>query len=125
VGDLEISFTGKELGESTQLARELRDRLRSEGIPDETMTIARDRADTMDLGSALQLLELAEHIVVPATLAIHVATIAHTVYELCFREHCGLKVKIANRVVELGPGEIDIEKLRAVLNEAANVAGTR
>ncbi len=121
---IEISFPGKALDESTQLTRELRDKLRGEGVPDGALSIVRERTDTMDLGSVLHLvLQYAEHVTTPASLMIELATITYNIYELCFREHCGLKVKVGNQALEFGPGEIEVEKLRVVLNEALNAAG--
>jgi len=123
VDGFEISFSGKEVAESTQLARELRKQLRSEGVPDTAMSIERQRSDTMDLGSSFHLsAEFFHNAAATTALAIHLGSIVHAVYEVCFRAHCGLKVKIANQVIEFGAGEIDLQKLRALLEEAANVA---
>ena len=41
---------------------------------------------------------------------IELATITYNIYELCFREHCGLKVKVGNQALEFGPGEIEVEE---------------
>jgi hypothetical protein len=123
VDGIEISFPGKELGDSTQLARELRDKLRGDGVPDAALSIMRERTDTMDLGTVLHLaLQYVEHVTTPATLMVEMATITYNVYELCFREHCGLKVKVGGHILEFGPGEIELEKLRTVLDEAFNAA---
>lgn len=125
--EIEISFASKDLAESSQLARELRDKLRSEGVPDKAMSIERGQSAAMNAGEILHLAyELAEHIVQPATFAVHVAVLAKSIYGLCRKGHSGVSIKIGPTILHLSAGEIDaskIEEIRKAVLGAVNVSG--
>jgi hypothetical protein len=115
VSAIEIAFAGVSLAHSGQMAQELRVNLRREGLPGEALSIAREQPGTMDLGSVLHLAgDAIEYLSVP----VHAAAVVHCIYEVCIRERCGVRIRTPKGVVVIGPGEIDLEKLRAFLREA-------
>lgn len=112
---IEIAFPGKDLAEQGQLAQELRTELRAEGVPDEALAVKRERGDTMDLGSALQL---TAGVTAAVATGLNIVAIGHCIYELCFKNRSGLRLKTPNGVFEFGPGEIDVDKLGQLLKDA-------
>jgi hypothetical protein len=119
----EISFPDQPANEASALARELRLALLQSGVDPKNIEIQKKRADTMDLGAAIQVVIEAYHAagpmleqIMPALTAVHFAKI---LYEVCAPAHSGVSVKTACGVIELKAGEISIEHLKQIL-EAAN-----
>jgi hypothetical protein len=112
---IEFAFPGKDLAEQAQLSQELRTELRAEGVHGEALTVKRERGDTMDLGSVLQL---TAGVTGAVATGLNIVAIGHCIYELCFKSRSGLRVKTPNGVFEFGPGEIDVDGLKQVLMDA-------
>ncbi|MDB5561756.1 MAG: hypothetical protein JWN11_1174 [Hyphomicrobiales bacterium] len=120
---VEFSFPDQDPAQASQIAQALRMALVENGIPPERMALTRDNPESMSLASELvingpALFELGSRVIAGGALLAEVATIAHTVYEVCIREHCAVHVKTPKGIVQIGPGEIEIERLRAVLRDA-------
>jgi hypothetical protein len=119
----EISFPDQPASEASALARELRLALLQSGVDPKNIEIQKRRADTMDLGAAIQVMMGAYHAagpmleqVMPALTAVHFARI---LYEVCAPAHSGVSIKTAAGVIELKAGEISIANLKKIL-EATN-----
>jgi hypothetical protein len=127
---VEFSFPDKDLAQAGQSAQELRRDLIQSGIPLEHISLVREDPESMSIASQLAV-TLAEYaplavgtvaeLARPAAVVAELLTVAHTVYEVCFRERCALRVKTPKGTVRIGPGEIKVEKLLTVLMDALDV----
>jgi hypothetical protein len=115
----EISFPDRPAAEAGVLAQELRLALLRGGVDPNKVEIIKERSDTMDLGSVVQIAldayrasgPMLEH-VMPALTALHCA---RCLYEICVPARSGLIIK--NRhTIKLGAGEIEIERLKQILD---------
>jgi hypothetical protein len=135
---IEFSFPDKDLGQAGQIAQELRRELSENGIPPESMSLVREDPESMSMGYGLavdlpqfvsvvlaQLVPMvqatAPKVLEHGVVVAHIAAIAHTVYEVCIREHCAVHVKTPKGIVQIGPGEVEAGRLRAVLRDAFDV----
>ena len=112
---IQFTFPDADSAVAGQLAQELRASLRDEGAPAESLTLTRERADSMDVGTALLLGAglLFEHIT--ATMVVH------CIIDLCTRNNQSVSISTAAGSHKFGPGIIDREKLRSVVTDALNV----
>jgi hypothetical protein len=120
----EISFPDRPVDEAGVLAQELRLALLRSGADPERLSIIKERADTMDIGSVVQIVFDAYHTsgpmlehVMPALTAIHCARV---LYEICAPAHSGIRVKTPRGTYELSEREISLERLKEVLVAAEN-----
>jgi hypothetical protein len=118
----EISFPDQLAAEAGVLAQELRLALLRGGADPSKIEIKKDRADTMDLGSVVQVALDAYHTsgpmlehVMPALTAIHCARV---LYEICAPAHSGIRVKTPRGTVELSGREVSLERLKELLEVA-------
>jgi hypothetical protein len=118
-----ISFPDQPAAETGVLAQELRLALLQSGADPSTVEIIKERADTMDLGSVIQIALDAYHAsrpileLVPPLLTV--ATCARTLYNICARAHSGIRItNPRGTVVELSPGEVSFERLKQIFDAA-------
>lgn len=104
---IDIAFPDRSPDEASILAQELAQALRAEGTPDSAMTLVRERPETMDLGTVLQIAEIA----VQATI------IVKNLFDLWHRARCTLRITTPRGRFILPPSEIDVGKLNEILRD--------
>src|ERR1700680_1285704 len=110
---IEISFPVQSAGDAGELAKELRSSLLQHGISDDDIQIVKGRADTMDLGS---LVQIAEPVI---ALALNSALFIKIIREVCLPARAGIRIKTDDGIFELKAAEIDSEKLHEILTVRA------
>jgi hypothetical protein len=116
---IEIEAIGTSQAEAAQIAQELRQALREAGVNPRALSLARDRHDTMGLEWIVVLAQAAWPYLDKGLVALGVA---NAIYDIFIRERCALRIKTDKGVFEIGPGEIEVEKLRAILAAAGDDA---
>jgi hypothetical protein len=110
---IEISFPSKTPDEAALMIKSLRTSLVRHGVADADIRIAKERADTMDLGTLLQI-DVATYLHV-AHLGLMGVACAKALWEICAPAHAPVRIKTAKGVVELSASEIESGRLQEVL----------
>ncbi len=106
----EISFPDQPADEAGVLAQELRLALLRSGADPSKVEIVKERADTMDAGSWVE-------IALTAAESFHCAL---TLYQICAPAHSGIRVKSPRGTLDLSASEVSPERLRQIFNVADN-----
>ncbi|HXX84812.1 MAG TPA: hypothetical protein VEN29_12615 [Casimicrobiaceae bacterium] len=120
---VEISFPGPRADQAGVLSQELRLALLRSGADPGQIQIVKERADTMDVGSILQIVMNAasqaqtvlEHYVAPAFTLSHCAA---CLYDICNPANSGIRIKTSRGVFEFSANEVDIKQLKRILEAA-------
>ncbi len=115
--EIEFSFPGSDSAKASQLAKELRRGLIDAGVP--AFAISMQRADPTHMNTA----DLVQILIGVAGLMLQGTSFALDIREMIKREKCSVRIKTEKGAIELGPGEVDLEQLRVIINEAFNAKG--
>jgi hypothetical protein len=116
----EISFPGQPAAEAGVLAQELRLALLRSGVDPTNVEIVRERPDTMDLGSCVQLYFAIGKALEPLVPALTALELAKLLCEICVPAHSGIRVKTARNTREVGASEMTPERLKQIIDAASN-----
>ena len=106
----EISFPGTSTADAGSLAKKLRLSLVQGGVSDRDIRIVKERPDTMELGSTLEIVFIAAH-----TLAF-----AKAIWEICAPAKSGVRIKLPDgKKVDLKAHEIDLDRLKTILTSVS------
>jgi len=105
---IEIGFPDEPASEASILAQELAQTLRLEGVADAALSLVKERPEAMDLGTALVIAEL----------AVGSGVIIQHLFELWYRTRCTLRITTPRGQFVLRASEVDLGKLREVLEGA-------
>jgi hypothetical protein len=127
---LEISFPGLNARASGRLAQQLRAKLASQGLPENAVRLAKDRTDTMDVGTCVQIAHTAITMTAhAATMTPHVVKlVAHAepylattilakdLFHLLYRMRSGVKLVGPGGAAVVGAAGITAENLKTALD---------
>ncbi len=107
---IEISFPGQSVAGAGKLAQDVRAAVIKAGVPSDQANLRRERDDTQDLGTILS--------VETVSLVVNVASLAVAIYEIGFRNRSVMRIKTTKGEIEIGPGTMEVDHLKAILSES-------
>jgi hypothetical protein len=115
---LEITFPTATSADANIFARELRRELADCGIPANAISVHRDNAENMDLGSVLELSRPA----IEAIAALHSGyIIGHAIHSFCKRNRSTVRIKSSIANIDLATDAADPERLAEILKKIAEM----
>jgi hypothetical protein len=115
---LKIEFTGIEKDRASLLAQGLRRKLIEHGAdPDDLSFVGTDKSN-MSIGSVLEIVSQINFLG-PAEAGLHVAVIAHCLYDLLRRQGVTIIAEGSRKKIEIKPSAMGVEELREAIQQVA------
>jgi hypothetical protein len=115
---LEITFPTATSADANIYARELRTELSKCGIPPSAISVHRTHPENMDLGSALELTQLA----IDAIAALHSSyALGHAIHSFCKRNQSTIRIKSPIANIDIATDAADPARLSELLKKIAEM----
>jgi hypothetical protein len=120
IGDdmLKIEFTGIDEDRAAFLAQGLRRKLIEHGANPDDLAFVGAAKSNMSIGNVLEILSQINFLG-PAEAGLHIAVIAHCLYELLRRQGVTIVAEGSKKKIEIKPSAMSVEELREAIQQVA------
>lgn len=116
---LKIEFTGVEEDRAALLAQSLRRKLIERGAKPDDLAFAGAAKSNMSVSSVLEIASQI-NLISSMEVGLHVAVIAHCVYDLLRRDVVTVVMEGSKKKIEIKPSAMRVEQLREAIQQVAH-----